>query len=43
MCFKEQDDYILQNYAKTRFLKMLVEQKGKDRVEERQLFLDDSN
>lgn len=43
MCFKEQDDYILQNYSKTRFLRLLIDQKGRDRVEERQLFLDDSN
>lgn len=39
-CFTDQDDFILKNFPKGQYFKMLVAIKGKDRVEERQIFLD---
>jgi len=39
LCFQDEDDYVIKNYRKSVFYKQLVEDKGKDRVEDRELFL----
>ena len=40
VCFNDEDDYILKNLSKTQFYKKLISDKGKERVEEREIFLD---
>mmetsp|Transcript_7626 Transcript_7626/g.7851 ORF Transcript_7626/g.7851 Transcript_7626/m.7851 type:complete len:373 (-) Transcript_7626:26-1144(-) len=40
VCFNDEDDYILKNLSKSFFYKKLVSEKGKDRVQEREIFLD---
>lgn len=40
VCFNDEDDYILKNLSKSFFYKKLVSDKGKDRVQEREIFLD---
>lgn len=39
LCFDEADDYVLKNLPKTKFYNELVKEKSKERVEERELFL----
>ncbi len=39
-CFNDEDDYVLRNFQKGPYYKRLLEEKGKDRIEERMVFLD---
>ncbi len=39
-CFNDEDDYVLRNFQKGPYYKRLLDEKGKDRIEERMVFLD---